>query len=475
MAVNNHSLPQGFDLRGRKPLIIFLLTEAAICAFFLYGQSAGWGVIATAVLVAPFQIAIWAILLKDDFWLLLGFAAVFPLSTLELLPYSYWRFVFYPANLLLFAFIIATRFLDQQRPDEGKIFMYQWLPLILFGSWIIITSIHTIISSLGIRKDAVLEYSLLGLVMIGVLFFFASVPKNLRQIKILISILVGSYIGAVLFLPFLKVLSLESLGGKTVLAPFGGYVNMNAVAVHVAVAALFLLGLLISVKNLAGKILGFLGVFILLAVLIITRSRGAWLGFGFGLLYLLFRTQSKSLLIVTAIGLMVLLTSDLFRETLLGRVGQTSLRDPSLAGRMILWAFALLVFKNNWFWGVGIENYRFVKHLYGFPAPMATASQYNTHNLFLEVLVDLGVIGLILFLWILVGTFIGVERSLRKRFSGDEFFGIMASVNAAMIAYAVHGLWDCLIWQHGAFILLGIILGLGVSIKRISGTRRGQE
>jgi len=469
MAVSNSSLSRGSDTGRKKQLLFFFLAEAIILSLFLLGQSAGLGLVATALLVAPFQIAAWAIMVKDEFILLMGFAALFPLSTFELLPYHYWRWVFYPVNLALFLFIIATRFLFPDNSDQsnkGKICVSQWILFVVFGAWVLITSIHALLSSLAVQKGALIEYTMLALIMIGVIFFFALVPRDFRQIKILISILVGSYIVTAPFLSFLKVLSLESLGGKTMLAPFGGYVNMNAVAVHVTVATLFLLGLVIGVKNLAGKLLGFLGVFILLSVLIITRSRGAWLGFALGLFYLLMRTRSKILLVITIIGLMLVFSMDLLRGAFLSRIGQTSWRDPSLAGRAILWHYALVVFKNNWFWGVGIENYRFVKHLYGFPAPWSSATQFNTHNIFLEILVDLGVFGLILFLGILLSAFISVERSLKVSLPENDFMGIASGVNAGLIAYAVHGLWDCLIWQHGAFILLGIILGLGLSIRR---------
>jgi putative inorganic carbon (HCO3(-)) transporter len=170
--------------------------------------------------------------------------------------------------------------------------------------------------------------------------------------------------------------------------------------------------------------------------------------------------------LLAAAILLALLSLDVFRANVFSRIEATSTTDMSLAGRILLWVCAVKVAKANLLFGVGMENFRFVKDLYGFPGPLAAHSQYNAHSLYLELLADLGIVGLACFLWMLIGTFVRLDRVTARTISGDR--GLAVGVNAALIAYAVHGVWDSLTWQHGAFVLLGVLIGLAMSLRRLS-------
>jgi O-antigen ligase len=197
---------------------------------------------------------------------------------------------------------------------------------------------------------------------------------------------------------------------------------------------------------------------------VVTRARAAWLGFGLACIYMVVRTRSLWLMAPLGLGAATLLSVDVLRGAVESRLTATSTGDPSLWGRYMLWVYALRVLKENWLLGVGMENFRYVKHLYGYPEPLSVGQPYNSHNLFLEFFVDLGIAGLLALLYLMGRTFLALDRRIREQAPQGRW--LMAGLNAGLLAYAVDGLLDCVIWSHGAFMLLGLVIGLALAVAR---------
>jgi hypothetical protein len=45
---------------------------------------------------------------------------------------------------------------------------------------------------------------------------------------------------------------------------------------------------------------------------------------------------------------------------------------------------------------------------------------------------------------------------------------VALALAAGIAAFTIHGFWDALTWQHGAFMLMGVLLGLGASMCRLA-------
>lgn len=464
MSTEGHRIT--FLKKGRYRILV--LVELILIGLFFAASYIGMKPISSAVLLLPFQLLLWSIIMERPFWTLIGFAALFPLTGFELLPYNYCLYIFYPMTLVLLFSFPVMRYLFQekgadnpgQQPHVNRSFLW---PIVLLGLWIIITTVHAVVTRIAGNTPLLIQYTYLSLVMLTVAFFISAYLQNTAQIRLFITVLIISYAIGTFALPLIVLISNSSFNAKTLPAPFGGFINMNAVGAHMNVAVLLLLGRLLDSRRWQERLLLSAGFTLLMIILLITRSRGAWLGFGIGVLYLYFKTRSRMLVTLMLTGSIFVLASDFVRNAFVSRITETSITDPSLAGRAMLWIAAIKVFSRNWLLGVGLENFRYAKHLYGFPLPKHFAVRFNTHNLFLEVLTDLGLIGLILFVWLLGYTVINLER-LSKRYATSAYSGLVAGINAAAIGYLIHGLWDCLTWQHGAFILLGVVLGLGGAV-----------
>ncbi|OYD14430.1 hypothetical protein CH330_08685, partial [candidate division WOR-3 bacterium JGI_Cruoil_03_51_56] len=419
--------------------------------------------VAFLFLVGPLQILIFALLARADYWLLFSFAALLPATALELLPLKYAHVVLYTGTLGLLLFLRMTRFvIPKQVPSASGLATVERIPLVILATWIVLAGVNATLRGWG--STDLLYYTVVGLEVLLVTWFFAVVPQSLRQVRALVYAMAATYAVVCCLLPFLASRVVGGFLGKTLETPFA-VVNLNVFATHVGVFAVVVIGAFLDSERTLGKLVLSVVFIILLATLLFTKSRGAWLGFGIAFLYILVRTRSFWLLVPAGTAILGLLSLDILRIGVLARVGQTTTQDPSLWGRLLLWKYAWDIFKGNWLFGVGIENFRFVKHFFGFPWPRYFGVAFNTHNIFLEVLVDLGVVGFASFLWLTIGTFLRVDRIVRVPSAKSK--GLAIGLNAAIIVYAVHGLMDCVIWQHGAFMLLGVLLGLSMSVHRL--------
>jgi O-antigen ligase len=254
-----------------------------------------------------------------------------------------------------------------------------------------------------------------------------------------------------------------ALGGKMVATPFGE-VNLNTIGYVVGPLAAVALGMSVGSRRSRARFWLGAAAFICVLGLVLTKSRGAWLGFGVAFLYVILRKRSLALLITGAAAALAVILSDVLRALLVSRAAATTVYDPSLLGRFVLWNFAWRIGKANWLLGVGMENFRYVKHFYGFPEPLSAAIQFNAHNIYLEVFADLGVVGLAAFMWLLVSSFTRSSNAMRSDVASDLGLGL----SAGLVAYAAHGLFDCVLFQPGVFALLGLFVGLSAGLNRLT-------
>jgi O-antigen ligase len=449
---------------SRRRLGWFLAAEA-MC---LFGASVaiwqGATRVAFVFLLAPFQIGALAVLFKSDFRLLTYFVALLPLTALELIPYSYVSFAMYGAVLGLILFLRATLFVDLPRASTaGRSPAWHRKPLILLGVCVGLALLNAYAHEW--QSQFVVSYSLLAAQVLVFVWLVAVVPRSIGQLRRLIYVVLASY--AVMCLAFPVVVTQAGLGsvGKGFSVGHSA-VNLNAVGAHAAAFAVVATGAALDARRTVTRALLLVVAFLLVVVLIYTKSRGAWLGFGLAFVYMIARTRSYWLILPAAAVLGVLLSLDVFHGAMASRVEATSSGDPSLLGRLLLWRYALVVFKSNWLLGVGFENFRFVKQFYGWPEPLWYAVRFNSHNLLLELLADLGVAGSVCFWWLFGGAFVRVDRIARTSASPKSRW-LAVGLSAGLVTFVGHGLFDCIIWQHGAFMALGLLIGMCLCLERL--------
>jgi O-antigen ligase len=157
---------------------------------------------------------------------------------------------------------------------------------------------------------------------------------------------------------------------------------------------------------------------LLLVVLMLTKTRSAWLAaLVFFLLYGLFVERRVLVLLLAGLALSMLLPS--VRERVLdlgdGNAYVQSARLNSYAWRQLLWQDALATMNpKSVLLGNGLESFRFRSAEF---FSLANGAGFQAHNVFLQMLFETGIGGLLAFAWLLAGPalrLLGAVRAGRK-------------------------------------------------------------
>jgi O-antigen ligase len=462
-----------FASMSRFSLLGFLAVELVCVGGFLISSSTSRSVgIALLFLVGPLQLLAWLFLLQDRKYVLVYFAALLPAVAVELVPHVFWRYLYFPVTLVMLFLFLKADFLLAERAESAPVAKGDAIPLVMLILSLMLSSFSAVVH--GWANGDLWFHVTFFAETLAMLYFFAILTRTKSEV---IAVMTAFSVMLVVTVSVMMLLPAPTgeggmLGGKIVTTPFGE-ASLNLFGALLSAGAAFMIGLVFQSERMSIRVVVVLGLLVVLVMLVLTKSRGAWLGLGVALVYILMRVRSVRLWWLAAGGSVLLLSFDALRQVLLVRAAETSISDPSLVGRVLLWTYAWKVGSANWLLGVGFEHFRFVKHFYGFPEPLSYAYRYGVHNLFIEILVDLGVLGFIGFSWLYLRTLNRLDAVVRSRQRGE--WGVALGLNSALLAYGAHGLFDSPTWHPGGLGLLGMLLGLGVSYVRLCRECRESE
>lgn len=204
-----------------------------------------------------------------------------------------------------------------------------------------------------------------------------------------------------------------------------GYAGENGMGAFQAEFAVFLIGIASFVKRRLLKIGIWLVAFTCIYCLVFSFSRGGYLGFLTGL-FTLGVIKERKLLVVLLVILVawqsLVPTAVTERVLMTYQDGQI---ESSAGERMTIWQDALQVISEAPVFGTGFDTYKF----------LGRVGPYNdTHNYYLKILLELGFVGLLLFLCVLGGA---AEMSWRLfRRAKDPFLSSLGCAFLSMIVCA---------------------------------------
>jgi putative inorganic carbon (HCO3(-)) transporter len=225
-------------------------------------------------------------------------------------------------------------------------------------------------------------------------------------------------------------------------------------------------------RRLSGSLL----VLAAVAGLVFTYSRGAWLGTGVGLLILLPVLGRGFWLVLGAVLLgPVLVGMVTSAGAVLSRVDSFAAAgsDPALMERLEIWGMAFRLVAEHPLLGVGLGNFQAAYGRLMVPdLPLLTYPlelPEHAHNLFLNLAVEVGLVGVSAFAWLLAVAFLQVQQI--KRFA-DWRVGVWTmGLAAGLVAISVQALVDVVVYQGFVAILFFTYLGVIDAFKRFDGSQ----
>ena len=136
-----------------------------------------------------------------------------------------------------------------------------------------------------------------------------------------------------------------------------------------------------------------------------------------------------------------------------------NLADSSTYYRLFTWKGAFKMLKDYYPGGIGVGDSAFAQ-IYPLYSYVGTEATVHSHNLYLEIVVELGVMGLLVFAII---AFMIIQRGFGciKYNSNDKFtIGSMSAAMSGLVAAFVHGMFDHIWYNYRVFFMFWVVAAI---------------
>ncbi|MCL6521024.1 MAG: O-antigen ligase family protein [Firmicutes bacterium] len=204
---------------------------------------------------------------------------------------------------------------------------------------------------------------------------------------------------------------------------------------------------------------------LMLAGLVLSFSRGGWLSFAAAAGALLLLLEPRWLLYGLAAGVLALLAVTPLRDRFFSAF---TLADTSNSFRLYIWTGVLAMIRAYWLFGAGLGLRTFQ---YVYPHWMITGVvALSSHNQYLEMLAELGVVGLAAYLALGLRT-LQVAWNAFRAWSGRDAWraGAAAGVLGAVLGNMVHGFVDTSWYSPRVVMLFWLVAGAAGALRAAAG------
>ncbi|WIV13463.1 O-antigen ligase family protein [Proteiniborus sp. MB09-C3] len=233
--------------------------------------------------------------------------------------------------------------------------------------------------------------------------------------------------------------------------------NPNILAEYLVMVIPLTFALFWTSKKKLNKLFFLLAVGVQFLCILLTFSRGGWLGLALAMIIFAFFVDRRLILLYIAAGIGLLIISPEVILTRIATIGNT--QDTSTAYRFPLWMAALDMIRDFWITGVGLGPMAF-KAIY--PQYMRLGVMaVHTHNIFLQMFVETGIFG---FIGFLVFIFNNMRCNLITFVKGiDKRAKIIAiAIFSSIAGLMLHGLVEYIFFDNKIIIMFWILLAIGM-------------
>lgn len=240
--------------------------------------------------------------------------------------------------------------------------------------------------------------------------------------------------------------------------------NPNVLGEYLLLITPFAAACLLTAKTWPRRLfyLGCLGAMLL--CMLFTTSRGGWLGLLFAAAIFIVMLDARFILLgLVALVVMYFSLPDWVVERFTS-IGNMS--DSSTSYRVYIWLGTISMLKDYWLSGLGpgIAAFNMVYPAYSFN----TVSAPHSHNLFLQLMCDAGILGLVLFLMVVFSfyrrTFSAFSISTK---AGDKTVRIyLAAAVSAVSGFLLQGMTDFSFYNNRVTLFFWAVIALGMILSR---------
>ena len=235
--------------------------------------------------------------------------------------------------------------------------------------------------------------------------------------------------------------------------------NPNVYGEYLILMIPMIIGLLWTEKGWKRKSMLFISLCLCAIALILTFSRGCWLGIILAVAILAVIINKKFIflgIIMLFIMPFILPESIINRFMSIGDMG-----DSSTSYRVYIWMGTLAMLKDYWLSGVGmgITSFNTIYPIYSYNGIIAP----HAHNLYLQVLVEYGIVGFGVMAGVMFNYFKEIIISLKSKKNI-----LLSSMMAGMFGFLLQSMTDYTWYNYRVFLMFWIIIAISVSLANIN-------
>ncbi|MCL2837654.1 MAG: O-antigen ligase family protein [Oscillospiraceae bacterium] len=254
--------------------------------------------------------------------------------------------------------------------------------------------------------------------------------------------------------------------------------NPNVLGTYLLLVIPVSIALMWSNKKPLTKIMfaGIVG--IMFVTLLFTYSRGCWIAIMVAAaMYITFVKGKLWGLALLAIPFIPIILN-LIPQNVIERITSIgNLEDTSSNYRLNIWLGSLNMLRDWWVSGIGLGTDAFMQ-VYPFYA-FSGAFASHSHNLYMQIMIENGIIGFTLFILVIVFAFKSLafswDRSLahpqwhaRKKAHSDKLSTIPIALSAAIVGFMVQGIFDHALYNYRVFLMFWMVIAFASLCKFVA-------
>lgn len=216
-------------------------------------------------------------------------------------------------------------------------------------------------------------------------------------------------------------------------------------------------------RNIIMKTFFLVATGIMMLCLILTYSRGCYVGIlvAFGVFLVML---DRRFILLGIFGLFLL--PFILPETIINRfLSIGNMDDSSTSYRVYIWFGTIAMLKDYWLCGIGPGTgaFNLVYPAYAFNSISAP----HSHNLFLQIICDAGVVGIVIFGFVLYNFYKALCAGLVNEHKRHNKIYIISSI-ASITGFLVQSMFDYTFYNYRVMLMFWIFVGLGIVFSNMS-------
>ena len=230
--------------------------------------------------------------------------------------------------------------------------------------------------------------------------------------------------------------------------------NPNVLGQYLVLSIPVVFALCVSAKKAAPRLIFFAIAAVMGVCLIFTWSRAAWVGIVLAIgFFVVMKDRRWSTLCIVAL----LILPFVIPESIFSRITSIGdMKDSSTAYRVSVWIASFRIAKDYWLGGIGLGSGAF-ERIYQNYALNGAGFALHSHNFYIQLVVEMGILGLVLFVAII---FMSYKQIVSIRDKNSVNKNVALAIGGALIGYLFQGMAENLWYNYRMVFIFWIYLAI---------------